>query len=375
VKRARYQRGSVVFDKRRGTWNYIWWDSGRRRSRLIGDVADFRTKASAQNAAEAVRSEILTLDRNPASVTVQSVIEHYRNERMPKRYSTRRAYESWIKNHIAPKWGHFLITDLQARYVELWLRSLDLSPRSKSSIRGLLRMLWDHAMWRGGVLTQRNPMQLVNVPSASKRLQKPKSLTVQEFRRFVVFLNEPFRTIALVCVALGLRISECLGLKWLDVDWLNHRLSIERAVVRQRVGDTKTAYSNQTTVIDAAMLEVLRAWKSETNFSEGEDWMFASPVQLGRLPWSADAVNDAYRKAASVAGMTGIGTHTMRHTYRSWLDAVGAPIAVQQKLMRHADVRTTMNVYGDVVTDEMTIVNSKVADLALNGWQVDRKPS
>ncbi len=43
----------------------------------------------------------------------------------------------------------------------------------------------------------------------------------------------------------------------------------------------------------------------------------------------------------------------MRHTYRSWLDAVGTPIAVQQKLMRHADIRTTMNTYGDIVTDEM----------------------
>jgi integrase len=57
----------------------------------------------------------------------------------------------------------------------------------------------------------------------------------------------------------------------------------------------------------------------------------------------------------------------MRHTYRSWLDAVGTPIAVQQKLMRHADIRTTMNVYGDVVTDEMTQAASKVARLAVNG--------
>jgi integrase len=62
-----------------------------------------------------------------------------------------------------------------------------------------------------------------------------------------------------------------------------------------------------------------------------------------------------------------LGTHTMRHSYRSWLDAVGAPIAVQQKLMRHADVRTTMNVYGDVVTDEMAVASGKVTRLALNG--------
>jgi len=35
--------------------------------------------------------------------------------------------------------------------------------------------------------------------------------------------------------------------------------------------------------------------------------------------------------------------------------------------MRHADIRTTMNVYGDVVTNEMAQAASKVAELAVNG--------
>jgi hypothetical protein len=39
---------------------------------------------------------------------------------------------------------------------------------------------------------------------------------------------------------------------------------------------------------------------------------------------------------------------------------------VQQKLMRHADIRTTMNIYGDVVTDEMKVANRKVAQFALS---------
>jgi len=38
---------------------------------------------------------------------------------------------------------------------------------------------------------------------------------------------------------------------------------------------------------------------------------------------------------------------------------------VQQKLMRHSDIRTTMNIYGDVVTDEMAVAAFKVAGLAL----------
>jgi integrase len=54
---------------------------------------------------------------------------------------------------------------------------------------------------------------------------------------------------------------------------------------------------------------------------------------------------------------------------------VGTPIAVQQKLMRHADIRTTMNVYGDVVTDEMSLACSKISSLALNGSQTDHTAS
>ena len=39
---------------------------------------------------------------------------------------------------------------------------------------------------------------------------------------------------------------------------------------------------------------------------------------------------------------------------------------MQQKLMRHSDIQTTLNIYGDVVTDEMERAGSKVAALAFN---------
>ena len=69
-----------------------------------------------------------------------------------------------------------------------------------------------------------------------------------------VFIEEPFRTIALVSLCFGLRISGCLALKWADVDWFNSRLYIRRGIVRQRVGETKAEYSNRPLVIDGAML-------------------------------------------------------------------------------------------------------------------------
>jgi integrase len=57
----------------------------------------------------------------------------------------------------------------------------------------------------------------------------------------------------------------------------------------------------------------------------------------------------------------------MRHTFRSLLDAVGTPIAVQQRAMRHASIQTTMNIYGDVVTDALAQAAEKVSGLALSG--------
>ena len=39
-------------------------------------------------------------------------------------------------------------------------------------------------------------------------------------------------------------------------------------------------------------------------------------------------------------------------------------LAVQQKMMRHSDIGTTMNIYGTVVTDEMAQASAKVAGLA-----------
>jgi hypothetical protein len=34
-------------------------------------------------------------------------------------------------------------------------------------------------------------------------------------------------------------------------------------------------------------------------------------------------------------------------------------------LMRHSDIRTTLNIYGDVVTDKMAVAHSKVVGMAL----------
>ena len=298
--------------------------------------------------------------------TVNELVSRYRKEEMPERGSTRRGYEVWIKNHILPRWGEARITDLQPYPVELWLKSLkQLSPKSQSHIRGVLSILWTLAMRRGDVPTQRNPMELVKLKKAKKRRRRV--LTATEFQSLLEALNGDItlRTLVLVALSFGLRISECLGLKWKDVDWMNGTLNIERGVVKQIVDDVKTEESARSMSIAPELIEVLKDRKQASQFSGPEDWVFASPAKLGRLPMSYSYVWERLGEAGKAAGIGHLSSHCFRHTYRSWLDSEGTPVGVQQKMMRHADIRTTMNIYGDALTDDMKEASQKIARIAL----------
>src|SRR5947207_6912051 len=151
-----------------------------------------------------------------------------------------RAYRSWLHNHILPQWGEKQMGEIQPREVELWLRNLKLAPKSKAHIRTMLRILVDFAMWCGVMQVSRNPIELVVVKGATRRTRKPRSLTVKQFQQLATELAEPFRTMAQVAVCFGLRASELLALRWLDVDWLNSKLHIQRAIVMQNMDEVKT---------------------------------------------------------------------------------------------------------------------------------------
>jgi integrase len=132
-----------VLDKRIRTWNFFWWENGKRRSKKIGTMSQYPTKASAWRAAKPLRDAV----ENQVSISstapnVSTLVEQYRAEKMPTRLDTNRTYESWIRVHILPKWGGNVITDLQARPVEMWLDSLALAPKSRTHIRGILSSLW-----------------------------------------------------------------------------------------------------------------------------------------------------------------------------------------------------------------------------------------
>jgi integrase len=289
---------------------------GKRTTRKLGVLKELSQEQADDKAVEMLYS--LKLKAKRESPTVLWVVDQYRIESMPRlRHSTQRVTGLWLKKHILPRWGGQPITGLQPRPVQLWLESLPLAPKTRGHLRELLYRLVDYAMWCGSIPVRTNPISLVTVRGSSKRRKQPRSLTVEEFHALSKHLREPFKTMVLLQLCLGLRVSELLALRWKDVDWMGSKLNVEHGIVNQHLDAVKTEGSRKIMSLDPDLLAVLSVWKQTTEFRDAKDWLFPSPVKLGRLPYSYTGYSRALQAAGSSAGIgklrvTASGTRTVR---------------------------------------------------------------
>jgi integrase len=295
--------------------------------------------------------------------TIAELIEEYRKTDMPERASTRRGYESYFENHLIPQWSSTPINELRPDPLEQWLRELKLSTKTKRNIRGLLSVLWDFAAKKEYVpLASRNPVELVRLrrqPGEQRRLPV-KDLSAEQFQLLLGALDPMLQTLFTVQLSLGLRVSEALGLQWKDVDWLGKSINLQRGVVAQIVDDVKTEASRRGMPVSDGLLDVLKQWKQASQFASAGDWIFASPWKLGRQPIGYTHIWESLAVASQKAGIPHLSSHAFRNAFRSWLDSLGFPVGLQQKMMRHASVTTTMDHYGSALKGDMRAAHEKV---------------
>jgi integrase len=162
--------------------------------------------------------------RRLGSVTFAAVLERYVREQMPDRITTRTHYMPRIKNHIEPRWGSYLLTEVKPFLVQEWLRFLPLSKKSKQHIRSLMRQVFVWAMMWELLDLRENPMSLVRIKAGSDEEPAVKRvLTAEEFQLLLPLIPVPFRTMVVIAACLGLRVSEIL---WPAVG--RHRLGTAR---------------------------------------------------------------------------------------------------------------------------------------------------
>ena len=377
AKRTRYQYGSVEIDKRvtgPDVWIYRWRETtsdGRKKRRgfTVGTVEKYGTEAHALKAAEGMRLLINDGVAAREPVLFCGVLDRFLLEQKQEQeaeqitHGTLASYRSMISQHILPKWGDMYLQDVRPALVQDWLRTLTLSPTYKGHIRSLMYRLFDRAMIWELIGVDRNPMDLVEVKGISKRRKRPRILPVKDAWRILDALAQPYRTIVLIALCFGLRISEILGLRWTDFDFKRSAVLILRSAVGKRLNKLKTECSQDEVPLERGFIVELKKWQALCLESEGQ-WLFPSPA-TGR-PLHADSIRADYLVPTGLQlGLGRIGFHTFRHTYRAWLDETGAPVGVQQKLMRHAHISTTMDQYGNASMEAKRKANRPVVQRLL----------
>lgn len=238
--------------------------------------------------------------------------------------------------------------------VEQWVRSLALARKTKVNPRSLFHLVYQHG--RRWDLIDGNPIDLVRQSGGRRCI--PRALNLDEIRRVLEQLVERYRTMVRVAAYLGLRASEIIGLQWGDFDWEDLTVLGRRGVVHGRVADTKTEASQLPLPVDARLADALQQQRRRNLYVGSEDWVFANPD--GR-PRSQESILLHQLKPAAVrAGVGKIGWHTFRHSYSTMLRGAQVDLKVQQELLRHSTIQSTMNIYTRAISKQKREANSLI---------------
>jgi len=275
--------------------------------------------------------------------------------------ASEKTYQGYLRKWIVPRWGNYLLPNIKAVEVELWLKHLERAAGTCCKIRNVMSVLFNHA--RRYDLYDRNPIQWVR--QSAKRRSSPDVLTSDEVRQLLPALGPRERIMVLLDVATGLRQSELFALKWKDVDFSNKQLWVTRSIVQQVVGHCKTEASQKPVPLHDHLISSLRSWNRRTPYRTPESWVFASPQNRGKKPyWGQQLLRHHIRPVVKKLGITKrIGWHTFRRTYSTLLRATGAELKVMQELMRHSTIRVTLDTYTQAVTTEKRAAQTAVVSL------------
>jgi integrase len=391
-----FQHGYLRRTKRKTSpdrWEFLWREideTGKRlrRTAIIGTLDQYPSEESALAAANGVRMEVnrSVYRRCLKPVTVADLIDHYIHTDLSVEagwhsVATRTIYRYFLEKWIRPQWGKNVLSSVRTLAVEHWLRTLKnaegdpLADATKAKIRSIFSVLFNHAIRCEWLEQGKNPILMVR--QSAKRKRTPTVFDVAEIQLLLPQLDRQYRLMVMLAVTTGFRRSELFGLKWCDVNFSGLEISICRSIYLGIVGDCKTETSCAPVPITARMAAELWIWKETTQYSESDDWVFASRTNEGRLPlWPGVVLQKVIRPAAVRAGVSKrFGWHTFRHTYSTLLIANGENVKVVQELMRHASSHFTLQIYSQAQIRTKRAAQSRLVEAILSEEISDSLPT
>ncbi len=248
------------------------------------------------------------------------------------------------------------------------------SPRTIKDLRTVLRSALAAAMREE--LVEKNVAALVKLPKQRKRNVIP--WTSDEARRFLESAAEdddPFYAAYVLVLVLGLRKGEVLGLTWDSVDLDAAELLVDHQLQRVRrellYRETKTEASDAS----MPMPRIVRTALARRRDAQTADRIAADDAWVGRetgarfvftgrygTPVDPRTLNRRFTARCETAAVRHLTIHDARRTCATLLVDLDVHPRVIMRILRHADLSVTMEIYAKASSAATTEALRRLGD-------------
>ena len=280
----------------------------------------------------------------------------------------------YYKKYIKPYLGDYIFSSIDKTILNNWLTQLYNLGLSQNTIRSAyskLKKIYNYFYNCGELLV--NPFKGVMMPKKGE--VKVTHLTNEQMENFLSAVyrdynpEEPMYVGILLAFYAGLRRGEICGLRWNDIDFNKHTITV-RSAVGVSNGEGFGMYTknpkNKSSFRTFPMLPQLEAalklrYEAITPhyswFVIGEEDSFMRPIQYNTLFREFVERNnlvDAYGK--------NIIPHGLRHNFATVGIRSGMDIASLSLMMGHASRAMTLDTYGDANADALNVASAKLTE-------------
>ena len=347
--RRRFQRGGV--QKQRNRWVGRWYDSGRRRARVLGQVNKM-TKAQAQVALAAILAPINDAresGENARDIKFREFVDAVFLPCYRRRWKSSTALTNIdrMQRHLNPALADrplrsFTRDQLQTFLDEKCAKGLSFS--MVAHLRWDLHQLFKLAQAEGYV--DRNPATLLHTPREAKSKPKP-IMNLQEVKKLLDSLDLRERLIVELAVLGGMRPGEIFALQWQDVE--EAHVEVKRRVYKGDIDTPKTRSSRRTVALPRLVIRDLASWREICPSIELNAWLF--PSEKLTTPFSRE--NCWQRNLGprlKAIGLGWVNFQVMRRTHSSLMwdlqvdpkvtaDQLGHSVDVNQNVYTQANLK------------------------------------
>ena len=383
------QNDTGVYQLPNGNWAYrfTFTVEGKKKNRK-GTKDEFGNLLTTKRAAILARAAAVTREQEEqhrqapvTRKTFQEVYKEYCEQgRSGKAYQTIRKQDSIWNNHLCAKFGRRYIDEISVAEVNDYLAHLYYTEgRAYKYVESFLKMFY----LIFGQAYSRNYLEVdtYNKLCVNKdvRIRMPK-MKVDEDAEIVAFtpdevarLDEYFQgtnaeTAYLLGRCCGLRINECYGLKWENIDTKRGIITIDRQMQYQegliKLVSLKTRNARRTVYMSdklkaylrhlerenkaqAAALAAQRA-QNQTFITDIDGKQISSLELVNSLPnGKIQTVNSMKYHSKTIKAKLGINFkfHYLRHTYGTRLAEMNTPTHILCNQMGHASGKVTERYY------------------------------